>query len=47
MAVPNRDFVLLIRDDLVNMPVGFEAVNEHNEQAYMVNILTDVLSKSS
>jgi len=45
LAVPNRDFVLLIRDDLVNMPVGFETVNEHNEQAYMVNILTDVLSK--
>ena len=36
------DFVLLIRDSLINVPVGFQTVNEHHEQAYMINILTDV-----
>ena len=41
-AVPNMDFVLLIRDSLINVPVGFQTVNEHHEQAYMINILTDV-----
>ncbi len=39
--------MLLIRDSLVNIPVGFEAVNEHNEQAFMVNILTDITAKTA
>jgi hypothetical protein len=43
---PSQDFVLLIRDSLVNIPVGFEAVNELNEQAFMVNILTDITAKT-
>ena len=46
-APPSKDFVILIRDSLVNIPVGFEAVNEHNEQAFMVNILTDITAKTA
>ena len=45
-APPSKDFVLLIRDSSVNIPVGFEAVNELNEQAFIVNILTDITTKT-
>ena len=41
-SVPSKDFVLLIRDSQVNVPTGFYSVNQHNEQAFMVSILTDV-----
>ncbi|TNV84666.1 hypothetical protein FGO68_gene12911 [Halteria grandinella] len=40
--IPNQDFVLYIRDSALNTPVGFQSVNEHNEQAILVNVLTDV-----
>lgn len=40
--VPNKDFVLLIRDSLLNMPSGFTATSEEGEQAVSVNILTDI-----
>lgn len=40
--VPNQDFILYVRDAAVNIPVGYQSVNEHNEQAILVNILTDV-----
>lgn len=41
-SVPSKDFVLLIRDSHINVPSGFYSLNEHKEQAFMVNILTDV-----
>lgn len=39
---PAKDFHLLIRDAKVNVPVAYGAVNEHQEQAIMLDMLADV-----
>jgi hypothetical protein len=38
--VPEKDFILYIRDTKVNMPYGFVTKNKDNEQAFLLNVLT-------
>lgn len=37
-----KDFVLYIRDENVNKPVVVSAINEHDEQAVLINIIPDL-----
>jgi hypothetical protein len=40
VRVPEKDFILYIRDTKVNMPYGFVTTNKDNEQAFLLNVLT-------
>ena len=41
--VPNRDFVLLFRDEMVNKPTGLVKVGAGGDQAVSIQILPDFL----
>lgn len=40
--IPQKDFVLLIRDSEINLPTGFTCISDESEQAIMVNVLVDL-----
>jgi len=40
VKVPEKDFILHIRDTKVNLPYGFVTKNKDNEQAFLLNVLT-------
>jgi len=43
MTAPTKDFLLLIRDDKINVPTAFSAYDEERkEQAIIVNMLPDI-----
>lgn len=44
--VPNKDFVLLFKDEMVNKPVGLVKVDANGDQAVSISILPDFISAS-
>jgi hypothetical protein len=42
--VPNRDFVLLIRDEMVQKPAGLVKLGPDGDQAVSISILPDFMS---
>jgi hypothetical protein len=42
--VPNRDFVLLFRDEMANKPTGLTKVGKGGDQAVNIQILPDLMS---
>jgi len=42
--VPNRDFVLLIRDESVQAPIGLRSSGKEGDQAVSISIMPDPLS---
>ena len=43
-SVPHRDFVLYIRDEMVNQPVGLVKSLPDGDQAFSISILPDFLT---
>ena len=40
--IPNKDFILYIRDDSINQPVAIKSLNQYGESAFLLSILPDV-----
>jgi hypothetical protein len=36
---PERDFILYIKDSMINKPHAFYTINKDNEQAFLLNAL--------
>jgi hypothetical protein len=44
--VPNRDFVLLFRDEMANKPTGITKIGAGGDQAVNIQVLPDLMSTS-
>ena len=43
-SVPNKDFVLYIRDEMVNRPTGLVKSHPDGDQAFSISILPDFMT---
>ena len=40
--IPNKDFILYIRDDSINQPVAIKSLNQYGESTFLLSILPDL-----